>query len=81
MGAVFGVIATFKNESSAYVPAISYACDVLNWDTDCNGPSKTSFFLICLQSSNDLSCFSYVALEVYVCVLSFLWILFVFLWS
>lgn len=37
-GEVFGVVATYKNRSSAYVPAVSYGCDLLNWDRDCVGP-------------------------------------------
>lgn len=41
-GEVFGIIATYNNRSSAYVPAISYGCDVLNWDTDCVGPGTYS---------------------------------------
>lgn len=42
-GEVFGIIATYKNRSSAYVSAVSYGCDILNWDTDCVGPSKLNF--------------------------------------
>lgn len=43
-GAVFGVVATYKHGSSAYVPAVSYACDVLDWDADCNGPGERRGF-------------------------------------
>lgn len=37
-GEVFGIIATYKNRSSAYVSAVSYGCDLLNWNTNCVGP-------------------------------------------
>lgn len=43
-GAVFAIVASWENETSAYVPAISYACNALKWDDDCNGPSKWEFF-------------------------------------
>lgn len=37
-GEIFGIVATYKNRSSAYVPAVSYGCNILFWDTDCIGP-------------------------------------------
>lgn len=43
-GEVFAIIATYSNRSSAYVPAVSYGCEVLNWDTDCVGPGECHLF-------------------------------------
>lgn len=46
-GEVFGIVATYKNRSSAYVPAVSYGCDLLNWQTNCVGPGMLEcIFLI-----------------------------------
>ncbi|KAG5879208.1 hypothetical protein JTB14_004098 [Gonioctena quinquepunctata] len=47
IGEVFGVIATYRGWSTAYVPAISYGCDLLNWDQNCIGPVTGFWKLIC----------------------------------
>lgn len=45
-GEVFAILATFNNRTSAYVPAVSYGCDMRNWDGSCIGPSK--YFIVFL---------------------------------
>ncbi|CAH1159932.1 unnamed protein product [Phaedon cochleariae] len=37
-GEVFAIVATYNNKSAAYVPAVSYGCDLLNWQQSCMGP-------------------------------------------
>lgn len=39
IGQVFAIIATYGNHSSAYIPAVSYGCD-LNNPESCIGPGK-----------------------------------------
>ncbi|KAJ8968077.1 hypothetical protein NQ314_002477 [Rhamnusium bicolor] len=39
-GEVFAIVATYNNRSSAYVPAVSYGCDLTKWDESCVGPGK-----------------------------------------
>lgn len=36
-GYVFGIVSTYKNRSSVYVPSISFGCDITDWDTNCVG--------------------------------------------
>ncbi|XP_044254477.1 transmembrane 7 superfamily member 3-like [Tribolium madens] len=46
VGQVFAIVATNGNVSSAYVPAVSYSCDLTQMDT-CNGPVTPHWKLIC----------------------------------
>ncbi|KAH1020104.1 hypothetical protein HUJ04_009827 [Dendroctonus ponderosae] len=52
-GRVFAAVSTRLGRSAAYVPAVSYGCDVAAWDADCSGPVGTqwkivtAFLLLC----------------------------------
>ncbi|KAF5302339.1 hypothetical protein FQA39_LY10378 [Lamprigera yunnana] len=46
-GSVFGIIATDGNASTAYVPAVTYACDITNWNESCLGPVSIPWKLLC----------------------------------
>ncbi|ENN78426.1 hypothetical protein YQE_05109, partial [Dendroctonus ponderosae] len=45
-GRVFAAVSTRLGRSAAYVPAVSYGCDVAAWDADCSGPGKDIFSFI-----------------------------------
>ncbi|XP_019865812.2 transmembrane 7 superfamily member 3 [Aethina tumida] len=45
-GQVFAVVIRYNNASSAYIPAISYACNAWDWD-DCYGPITTHWKFAC----------------------------------
>lgn len=40
VGTIYAVVARYGNLTSAYVPAVTYACNINNWDIDCIGPGK-----------------------------------------
>lgn len=46
VGQVFAIVATYGNTSSAYVPAVSYGCDLTEPET-CTGPVTPHWKLIC----------------------------------
>ncbi|KAL1506734.1 hypothetical protein ABEB36_006040 [Hypothenemus hampei] len=52
-GRVFAIVSTYKNKTSAYVPTVSYSCDLHLWEEDCLGPNGvywklvTAFLLVC----------------------------------
>nr|XP_023020175.1 transmembrane 7 superfamily member 3-like [Leptinotarsa decemlineata] len=46
-GEVFGMIATYNNKSAAYVPAVSYGCDLMDWDQNCIGPVTGFWKFVC----------------------------------
>ncbi|XP_018562655.1 transmembrane 7 superfamily member 3-like [Anoplophora glabripennis] len=46
-GEVFAILATFNDRTSAYVPAVSYGCDMRNWDGSCIGPITRYWKFIC----------------------------------
>ncbi|CAH1106341.1 unnamed protein product [Psylliodes chrysocephalus] len=37
-GEVFAVVSKYKNSTSAYVPTVSYGCDLLKWQESCLAP-------------------------------------------
>ncbi|KAK4886783.1 hypothetical protein RN001_003054 [Aquatica leii] len=45
-GTIFAIIANSHNYSSAYVPAVSYACDINNWEENCVGPVSMTWKLL-----------------------------------
>jgi hypothetical protein len=47
VGQVFAIVATHHNRSSAYVPAVSYGCDLANFDESCYGPVTPHWKLLC----------------------------------
>ncbi|XP_063913266.1 transmembrane 7 superfamily member 3-like [Zophobas morio] len=47
VGQVFAIVATYHNRSSAYVPAVSYGCDLDNQDESCYGPVTPHWKVIC----------------------------------
>ncbi|KAJ8913338.1 hypothetical protein NQ315_013309 [Exocentrus adspersus] len=46
-GEVFAIVSTYNNRSSAYVPAVSYGCDLVNWDISCIGPVTGFWKFVC----------------------------------
>lgn len=58
-GEVFAILATYNNRTSAYVPAVSYGCDMANWDGSCVGPSKCFVclnFLLIIKITRSILC-------------------------
>ncbi|CAG9836142.1 unnamed protein product [Diabrotica balteata] len=46
-GEVFAMVSTFKDHKSAYIPAVSYGCDVARWEEDCVGPVAVHWKVLC----------------------------------
>ncbi|XP_022903925.1 transmembrane 7 superfamily member 3-like [Onthophagus taurus] len=46
VGAVYGIVTDFHGFKSAYVPAVSYGCDIKD-DNGCTGPTTTLWRVIC----------------------------------
>lgn len=46
-GSLYAIIAISGNGNSAYVPAVTYACDVNNWDESCSGPVSVIWKVLC----------------------------------
>ncbi|KAF5274292.1 hypothetical protein FQR65_LT04410 [Abscondita terminalis] len=46
-GSIFAIIATNANGSSAYIPAVSYACDIADWGENCLGPVSIIWKVLC----------------------------------
>ena len=44
---MYAIIAIYGNASSAYVPAVSYACDINSWDETCVGPVSVVWKVLC----------------------------------
>lgn len=46
-GEIFAVVTTYNNHSSAYVPAVSYGCDISKWNESCLGPVTADWKFLC----------------------------------